>query len=260
MASQIRWKRGDFSRLGRAISDFNKKIRELQSEENKLYLPEELNYREAKEDIKTRNELNRLINSLKRFQRPGAENLYVTEAGEEITTWERKELGIQSRTAQNRLMRELKSLNEPTESGYSRVQMGSLRVREIEAQLRNLKKIEISSGYDFKRLKERLNRLGSSNYEMKKAITYRENYLRELQKYSHLDNYDKLIEKLKSITNPIEFFNFMSANELTQDLTYQSDEYYTQEAFNSYILQLGIDIDIDSTILPSLMLDSRYKK
>ena len=53
------------------------------------------------------------------------------------------------------------------------------------------------------------------------------------------------MNKLKSIKNPIEFFNFVSKNELMQDLTYQSDEYYTQEAFNIFISQFDIDIQGD---------------
>ena len=105
--SQINWRQGDFLRLGRAVAQFNKKINELQAEENKLYLPETINYAEAKENITTRRELNRLINSLRRFQREGAEDLYTTQSGESITKWERRELGIQSRIAQTRLIHEL---------------------------------------------------------------------------------------------------------------------------------------------------------
>ena len=90
--SKIRWKRGDYIKLGKAVADFNRKITKLQAEENKLYLPNIIEYKEAKENILTRAELNRLVNSLRRFQRAGAEDLYVTEAGEELTKWERREL------------------------------------------------------------------------------------------------------------------------------------------------------------------------
>ena len=214
--SQINWRQGDFIRLGQAVSRFNKKINELQAEENKLYLPETISYAEAKENITTRKELNRLINSLRRFQREGAEDLYTTQSGEEITKWERRELGIQSRIAQTRLQNELKTLNEPTESGFSRAQMGSMRVREINAQIKNLKNIESAVGYEFNRLRERLSRMGTSDYTMKKAIVFRENYLKEMEKYSHFDNYEKLMKKLRSFTNPVSFFNFVSQNELTR--------------------------------------------
>lgn len=244
--SRINWKRGDFVRLGRAVSDFNKKINELNKEERKLYLPEKIDYKEAKENITTRKELNRLINSLRRFQKEGAEDLYITGAGETITKWERRELGIQSRIAQTRLRAELKNLEKPLESGFSRVQMGSIRAREIEAQIKNLKQIETKRGYEFNALKRRIMSQGASDYTMKKAIVFRENYINEMKKYSHFDNYDKLMKKLNSISNPVSFFNFVSQNELTGDLTYQSDEVYTQEAFNSFVQDFGIEIDEDS--------------
>ena len=255
--SKISWRRGDFVRLGRAVSDFNKKINELNKEEKKLYLPETINYKEAKENITTRKELNRFINSLRRFQKEGAEDLYLTQAGEEISKWERRELGIQSRIAQIRLKAEFKKLNEPQENGFSRVQMGSLRAREIEAQLKNLKQIEIKAGYEFNVLKRRIMSQGASDYTMKKAIIFKENYINEMKKYSHYDNYDKLMKKLNSISNPVSFFNYVSQNELTGDLTYQSDETYTQEAFNSFVQDFGIEIEEDSVTLSDYQMRNR---
>ena len=250
MASKIRWKQGDFIRLGRAVADFNKKVNRLQSEENKLYLPDIIEYKEAKENITTRKELNRMINSLKRFQREGAEDLYRTQAGEDITRWERRELGIQSRIAQSRLTRELKALNEPLESGFSRAQMGSSRVREIEAQIRNLKQIETKTGYEFRALKRRIQRVGTSDYSMRKAITYQENYLKMLKEsYSNFDNYEKLMTKLESIKNPQKFYEYLSQNELLSDITYMYDlsgegiaGISDQNKFDFMLESLGIEI------------------
>ena len=90
--SKIRWQQKDYLSLGKAVANFNKKINKLQSEEKKLYLPELKNYKDIKENIYTRSELNRVINSLKRFSKEGAEDLYVTKAGEHLTKWERQEL------------------------------------------------------------------------------------------------------------------------------------------------------------------------
>ena len=246
--SQIRWKRGDFIRLGKAVSQFNNKINELQREENKLYLPDIISYEKAKGEITTRAELNRFINSLRRFQKEGAESLYITQAGEEITKWERRELGIQSRSAQLKLQAELKALNEPLEGGFSRAQMGSAKVRALQSQIKNLKMIETKKGYEFNALRRRIRKMGASDYEMKKAIIYRENYLKEMEKYSHFDNYDELMKKLKSIENPINFFKFVSQNELTQDLTYQSDQYYSQQEFNRFVEMFNMKENLtDST-------------
>lgn len=252
MASQskIRWKQGDYIKLGRAVADFNKKVNKLQAEENKLYLPSLIEYKEAKENITTRGELNRLVNSLRRFNREGAEELYITQAGEQMTNWERKELGIQSRIAQTRLRQELKALNEPTASGFSRAQMGSQRVKEINAQLKNLKLIESKVGYEFKNLVTRLHNLGRSDYSMRKAITYRENYFSMIEKaYKNFDNYDKLVKKLETFKNPLSFYEFLSQNELLADITYMYDMgtegiagVSDQDKFNYLLESVGIQI------------------
>ena len=265
--SQIKWKQGDYIRLGQAVAKFNKKINEIKNEENKLYLPEEYVYKDVKGEITTRQELNRFINSLRRFNMEGAEELYKTDAGELLTKWERKELGINSRIIQNRLKKELKELNEPGETGYSRVQMGSVREKAIKAQLENSKKIEQLSGYEFKNLKRRLKTSGTSDYTMKKAITYKENYLNMIEIYSNFDNYDKLITKLKSIQNPIDFYNFVSKNELLSDITYMYEMdgsgiigVNVQEGFNNMLESVGIDIEEDYEDIEDIEEDYNKKK
>ncbi len=240
--SRIRWKRGDYIKLGRAVSDFNKKINKLQTEENKLYLPETISYQNLKENITTRQELNRMVNSLRRFQREDATQLYTTQAGEQVTKWERRELGIQTGIAKRRLNKELSKLNEPMESGYSRVQMGSMRANQIQAQIRRLNKLENLKGSKFKNLKKSIKTQGTSDFSMKRAITYRKNYIREMKKYSGFENFDKFMEKLNSIKNPIDFYDFVSKNEITKDLTYQSDQYYAEQEFNLFLEDLGIEL------------------
>lgn len=243
----IRWKRGDYIRLGQAVAQFNSKIQKLENELDGLYLPDKVSYKDQKEQITTRRELNRFINSLRRFSREGAEDLYITEAGEELTQWERQEIGIQKRTITRRLNQELKELNLPLETGYSRVQMGSTRARAIQAQLKNLNKIESFTGYEFQRLKQRIQQQGTADYEMRKAIVFRENYINEMKKYSHFDNYEQLIAKMESIKNPLDFYNTIKNNELLVDLTYQSDQYYSQMEFTRFVEDWGA-IDLEDTI------------
>lgn len=140
----------------------------------------------------------------------------------------------------------MKELNEPIESGYSRAQMGSNRVNEIEKQIKNLKQIENKKSYEFKKLKSRIKNVGTSDFNMKRSIVYRENYIKEMEKYKDLDNYDKLLKFFDKYKNPLKFYEAVSSNELTKDLTYQSDEYFTQQAFNSFLEDLGIDIEDDT--------------
>lgn len=247
-------KNGDYIRLGKAVSNFNKKIRSLENEQNKLVLPDIVDYKDVKEGIQTRKELNRFINSLRRFQQDDASQIYETEAGEIITKWERQEIAQRQRIATRRLNKELKELNEPSINGFSRVQMGSIRAREIENTLKGFKNIEKKTGSDFTRLKERIFRQGRYDYSMRRSIVYRENYIQEMEKYSSFENYDKLMNKLKSIKNPEAFYEFVSKNELTKDLTYNSDMFYSQAEFNRFVSDvLGEDVEGGEDLVKDLM-------
>lgn len=115
---------------------------------------------------------------------------------------------------------------------------GSMRVKEINAQIRNLKSIETKRGFDFRSLKRRIQNIGTSDYSMRRAITYRENYIKDMEKYSHFDNYDKLVALFNKYKNPVSFYELLSKNEMTVDLTYQSEQYYSQQAFNSFLEDL----------------------
>ena len=238
----IQWKKKDYIRLGKAVSDFNKKIKELQVNENINYLPNLEEYSEVKKTIATRQELNRVINSLRRFQKEGAEDLYKTEAGEELTIWEYNELNRLRKQAIKRLNEEKAPLEEPISSGFSKAQMGSSEYKRLQANIENISKLEELKGYEFQSLKQRLRFIGASDYVYKKAVIYKQNYLEELEKYSSFDNYDLLIKKINNLS-PERFYEVMSATELTKDLTYQSDQMFTQEDFNAFLLDLGIDVD-----------------
>lgn len=204
--------------FGRAISDFNKKIKELQTEENKLYLPEERSYKDEKSAITTRSELNRVINSLRRFNREGADELYTNQAGQQMTKWEANELKIQRNIAIRRLNQEFRALEKPTKNGYSRVQMGSVEANQILGQIRSLKKLEQKAGYEFNRIKIRLEDLGRSDYKMVKALIYRENFMKALEPSSNLEGYDLLVKKLGRMRNPINFYNYIKQSNVFSDL------------------------------------------
>ena len=89
----IKWTRGDAIRLGRAIAEFNRAVKELENEINKLYLPELKEYRVVRESLKTRAELNRIIKSMQRFSKyTTSADIVTTESGEVMTKWEKKEL------------------------------------------------------------------------------------------------------------------------------------------------------------------------
>ena len=51
--SLIRWKKGDYIKLGQAVSRFNKRIKELEVDEIS-YLPDMKDYKDLKENILSR--------------------------------------------------------------------------------------------------------------------------------------------------------------------------------------------------------------
>lgn len=244
--AQIKWKQTDYMQLGRAVANFNKKRREIINEENKLYLPPEISYKELKGNILTRSELKRQMNSLKRFMKQGAEDLYTTKAGEKLTKWEKKNLDIERQIATKRLKKELAPYNVKDESGFTRAEMGNTEARNIVSQIKNLRKFENLKGTDFSRYRSRLHNIGRSDYSTKRAITFYENYKEEMKKYSDFDNYEKLEKFIETYNNPVVFYEKVSVNENSKDLTYQSDMYLTQQAFNSFLQDLGIEIEEDT--------------
>lgn len=242
--SKIRWQRGDYISLGKAVSQFNKKINELQNEENKEYLPDTLEYKEVKENITSRKELNRVINSLRRFKKEGAEDLYKLESGQEITKWEMNEIKLQRNIAVRRLNEELEQLNEPlVGSKFSRIQMGSEEARKIESTLESIQKLESKKGFDFDRIRNRIKYLGTSDYTLKKAYIFRENFMKELESLKDNDTeFQKVYDYFKNINNPITFFNTSQKSQALQDffVWYKNPETYASfestEELTEYIL------------------------
>lgn len=124
--------------------------------------------------------------------------------------------------------------------------MGNSEYRALKRTYESLLNPFTKSSGEFARIRERIKTLGVSDLEMKRAIVYRENYMNVLRKYSHLNNYDALMKKLNSFSNPISFYKFMAKDDITVDLTYQSDENMAQQMFNGFLLRLGIELEDDS--------------
>ena len=89
--SVIRWTRSDYARLSYAVRQFNKKVSELEKLEGNV-APEEFDYREVRDSIYSRKELNRVIKSLKRINRESQQRIRTLDSGERITQWELSEL------------------------------------------------------------------------------------------------------------------------------------------------------------------------
>lgn len=195
-----------------------------------------------------------MISSLRRFNKEGAEDLYVTKGGFMLTKWEAKELKREQKVREKKLNQELNKLKEPSKYsnvGASRYDMGSQRAREIEHMLTqtNLEMLERAEDLNrFLELKGRIHRLGSEDYYVKMNQIFKNNWLDVLSRYSHYDNYDQVVKLINNYKDPEDFYNFIRKSELGLDFIVDSDEYYTQQQFNNLAKDLGVNEDklIDS--------------
>ena len=193
----------------------------------------------------TRKELNRQINSLKNFLKEDATEIIELSSGEEITRWERDELKKLERNATRRLKNELASIDK-IEKPYT-----TQREIEINAQLNNLKTWQNKKGFEFNKMKSRLQNIGTLDYEIKKASVYKENYINAMREaFSNFENFEVLENKLKTIKNPKSFFKYIQQSDYLSDLfLYYDDESGTlvygglssnEDIFNSELVKLGL--------------------
>lgn len=230
MESLIRWKRGDYIRLGRAISNFNKTINEIEVDEKDV-LPEVRNYKELKNSIKSRKELNRVINALNRANIKNLTSTRQYASGEEVTQWEYNEIN----KAMKRAMRNLESERAGILAGRESIGMGEERLSEIKAIEKSIDSLETRTGSRFEKIKQRIFSLGRSDYNLKKAETFRENFYTSLEAVSTFRNYDTLKNELDKIKNPIKFFEYVKRSPILMDifLWYHAPQDVTYGGFNS---------------------------
>ena len=245
MDSLIRWKKGDYIKLGQAVSRFNKIINSLDVDERE-YLPELRDYKDMKEHIKSRKELNRIIKSLKRAN---VENLLATrtfDSGEEISKWEFSELNKAKRRALRNLNVERANILQGRES----IGMGDERLSEIQAIEDSFERLNEKTGSDLKRLKSRIMSVGRSDYKLSKDVQFMKNFYTALEGISNFQNYDILKRELDKIKNPSKFYEYVKKSPVLMDLFLwykESDSLFyggfsdNQEAFDSTLLfHLGI--------------------
>ena len=247
----IRWRKEDSIALSRAINTFNRNVRKLRRQEGSaLYLPDLVTYDKLRDDIKSRNEFNRVISSLKEFSNKNEQELMETISGQTITKWEYNQIT----KARSRAIRNLTNEKIRLSSNINRMLMGDERIRQIESTIENLNNLENVKGYDFKRTMERALKLGAMDIELKQALVYRKNFMNALEEMSGYENYDMLISELNKIKNPIKFYEYVRQSETLSDLfIYYKDKATSQtyggfasnqDAFNKGLQDLGISLDV----------------
>lgn len=245
----INFRRKDAGRLSYAIRKFNEKIRELEGVERE-FAPEELEYKKVKSQIASRREFNRVIKSLQRFTRKGQENIVKLDSGENITKWERHELLLSQRRAENYLTGELMKEATLPRNIFG---MKSDRYRQLEALLESISKLEKSKGAEYRKIKERVFNIGTTDKELRRSRTYKNNFLEGLKdkQIKNFKNYDLFMKYIKNnLKNPLKFFEKMQQSEIfanffnwyssKKGLVIMGGFATNEDAFNLGLEELGI--------------------
>lgn len=245
MDSLIRWRRGDYIKLAKAVANFNKILSDLDNQAD--YLPTAQEYAELRDHIHTRKELNRVIRSLKSAN---AENLLAKvtlESGEDLSKWENRQLKL----ARNRAFRNLANEKERILTERQSIGMGDERLSEIRAIENSLNQLETSKGAKLSRLKGRIIQLGKTDYKVSRDKQFQENFYVALEGISNFQNYEVLKAELDKIKNPTKFYEYVKKSPVLMDLFLwykESDSLFyggfsdNQEAFDSTLIyHLGIE-------------------
>lgn len=226
----IRWTKSDAIKLGKAIADFNRAIKDLETELNKLYLPESKEYQDIRKSILTRSDFRKVVNSMKRFSKYTTSGDLVTlPNGEIMTKWEKKELDYARAGLLRKVNAEMKKI-ETAEKPYR-----SDKQKELEITKQDIRDIYTLTGEAFERKKNQILKKSSSSYDLRKNIIYKENYIETIRrKYSNFDNYDKLINYMQKLS-PKQFYDKSQSVPQLEDLTLISDQTMAQNEFNKFV-------------------------
>ena len=246
MDSLIRWRRGDYIKLGQAVSRFNKIINELDTDERE-FLPDLKEYSEIKEHITSRKEFNPVIKALRRVNTENLLNTKILESGEEISKWEYQELT----KARKRAFRYLELERESILKDRPSIGMGDERLSEIHAIEQSFIDLENKTGQGLKRVMQRIFSVGRSDYKLSKDELFRKNFYKALEGISNIQNYEVVKKELDKIKNPTKFYEFVKKSPVLMDLFLWYKEkdslFYggftnNEEAFDSTLLfHLGIE-------------------
>lgn len=200
--------------LNRAINNFNRKVKRLESVDREIDIPEKANITAIKDRITNKWELNREIDRLERFTQRNAEELVKNKAGVVLSRWEYENLQREQKRLNARLLREIERYGNITPKEFGKKQsatysqMGDEKLSNLKARQRAISSKSLSkiNRQQLKSLETLINKT-NANYRKDKELFYN-NYLDgTLINLGYYVGYDE--EKLNYIKEKL--------NELTPD-------------------------------------------
>ena len=183
--SKIRWRESDLSELQRTLNNFNAKLYRINKNHPELkdFVPNRVSKKEAIQSIGTRADFNRLINSLQRFSKKGAEKPVTSSRGAKSTQWEVDEFKHKQRIENARRTRERKKLEQQDvksrgkSTGVKRAEMGSIKENSLKPSRKNFQNL---SQKEWELAKRNIDNMLNANYRDEKKLKMKENYIKGL--------------------------------------------------------------------------------
>lgn len=201
---KIHWREEDYKEVERVIKNFNNKIYRTKKRHPELadIQPLPIKKREFINSIKTRQDLNRELNSLKRYSKKGNEKPVTSNAVDNFTTtkWEvseykRKEGIINTRkTKQKNKLANKDALQGGKKLGYKKSEALSSILEDslnpTHTDFKNKRK------YDWEKFKKRIDKQIDANYLSSINLLYQENYMKALDKENFPPDIKYIINRL----------------------------------------------------------------
>lgn len=181
----IRWRDRDRQELRREIKNFNARLSYAakKNPDAAQFLPERMSMKKAVETIGTRQEYNRLIQSLGRFNAQSAE-IVKSSRGASASHWQIDEFKRMQRAENRRRTMERKKIEEQEVKiagkgqGVTRAQMGSISENALKP---SQKKFNNLSQMEWDRAFKSMERLFNAQARKEQREKMRENYIRGLR-------------------------------------------------------------------------------
>lgn len=149
----IEWTKKDEARLKKTVTDFNKRVKRLKEKTprgKRGYIPDEISFTGTRRLIKTKDELERIIDEYSKFKGKEAYKKVALKSGKKITKWEKEKLQKEQKRAIQKLQRELRKKKRPE------YRMGTPEYQQLKTTLQSVKDFEKLTG---KKLAQAIKRL-----------------------------------------------------------------------------------------------------
>jgi hypothetical protein len=239
----IRWRESDNDELRKAVKNFNAKITRLErnNPELKNALPERVSVRQMKELIDTRQDLNRELNSLRRFTKRGSEELVTIPDSDynlKTTKWQKEEMsrrvGIINRKRKKRLdeLSDIEMTSRGEKLGYTKGEFGMGKADEVALSPMNAFTPKMTR-HDLNKKFSNIMKESQSTYWNAREQTLKATYVRTLTENFKESDIQDVIDAIDDMDFK-EFYSTFQSEGGNFEFVYSPDE----EQYESYVTAL----------------------